>query len=389
MGFHPVNPPPDLQPVATQARPPRAPHGWFAWGVSVALMAVCASAPRAVADWADIYLTNGLVLRAEIEEEADAVVIRNEAGTARILRADILRIEVLRDLRPAASQPGAPPPQATQSRPSAADRQPKSAPPASQPTASSAAADDDEPVPDDERPRDGAFPPPPLLTPRDIQRLRINELKLSGPPEKVRVRLGERGQKTDLAKRVQQELEQQPSADSQILRVLARGEPHEKLQAIVKATGAAHADEIEIQSDPEAFALFRQQIVPRVMRGCARSGCHGGAEAQAFRLPAASASNDAAVYTLFAMLNEINPGSGALIDRAAPDQSRLLTFMLPAADNPAPHPSVGDRKFTPVLKGRNDPQFALIESWIASLRRPRPDYGLEYVMPSPPPGTKP
>lgn len=346
--------------------------------LGLALMLMLAAV--AAADWADIYLRSGLVLRAEIEEEPDAIVIRNEAGTARIPSAEIARIERL---------PHAPTSRAP-SEASAPATAPSSRPPgsATQPGESltattSAPAEDGAPADDEERPREGGFPPPPLVSPRDIQRLRINELKLSGPPEKVRVRLGDRGQKVDLARRVMQQLESRPEADPQLLRVLARGEPHEKLQAIVKATGTQYADEIEIQSDPEVFALFKQQIAPRIMRGCARSGCHGGSDAQVFRFPAVSASNDATVYTLFAMLNELKPSSGALLDRTAPDQSRLLTYMLPVADNPAPHPAAADRKvkYMPLLKGRNDPQAALIESWIASLRRPRPDYALEYQLP--------
>lgn len=220
------------------------------------------------------------------------------------------------------------------------------------------------------------LPPPRLLTPAEIQRLKFAELRLEGPPEKLRVRFAGKDQRA-LPREIQQELLRQPNYDSRWGEILSRGQPWEKLQLIVRRTGWEYADRITILDDPEVFATFRLRVLPNVLRGCAKSGCHAGDQAAVFRFPAGPSSTEAFAYTVFHQFDGLTTRYGPLINRDKPDSSVLLSFMLPEKDNPQPHPPVtGKPRFTPTLRNRQNAVYEAIRNWVKMLRTPRPQYNV-------------
>ncbi|MBL8877787.1 MAG: hypothetical protein JNG88_01605 [Phycisphaerales bacterium] len=218
---------------------------------------------------------------------------------------------------------------------------------------------------------------PPLLSDRDIQRLRIGELLSSdGQIERLRVSFNRKGGQRELVDEVIEELKTRTGVDPADLRVLEHGRAPDQLRVILKYTGMKHADRIEIEEDPQIFEEFRRDILPVLYNGCARSGCHGGEAAKVFRLPPRNAGRkDAATYTAFAILEALETRDGApVINRRDPTASPLLEYLLP---NTAESAHVNVRRFQPVAQSNRDRQYEMFLNWIRALKSPRPDYGLE------------
>ncbi len=327
---------------------------WLICGVvGVLLAGHCA----ARAELADVYLRNGLCLRADVTVTDEAVILRNAAGEARLPRVDVARIV---PINPATGE---------------AESQPATRPATEPATQEAAGAHAEKPLP-------GELPPAPLLSKRDVQHLKLHELVLEGTPENVHVQFERKNKQRDLAADVLDELRKRPDFKPAWAEVLTRGQPPEKLQLIVRETGTKYADRIDITSDPEVLDMFRRRVLPLVNNSCARAGCHAGTTARAFRLPIGSRAGDAYGYAVFALLDPMQGGQGPVIDRESPEDSLLLTYMLPQEDNGRAHPPVGrGPSFKPVIWGRDDPQYRTVVDWIKFLVRPRPDYDLEYKNP--------
>ena len=161
------------------------------------------------------------------------------------------------------------------------------------------------------------------------------------------------------------------------------------------------APNIEILGDPQALQMFRAQIEPRFIAGCASSGCHAqSATGNFFLYP--NADDVVHLYTNFYILQETSRklaggdafGTGAvvrpMIDRLHPDMSLLLQYGLPRKQAALPHPKV--QKWRPLFTGDSDQGYLQVRSWIASLRTIVPDYGISFAVPggqtSPAPGAE-
>lgn len=412
------------------------------WGGLLAF--ACWLAPAA-AELARVRLDDGTVMRGDVELTATEVLIRNVAGVARCPRERVAQIEWLEaaetveseyvrrvflladdDLRGRfalaewlvekqafalarkecalvlAHDPTHRGARLLLERidaePVAVPQGPAGEKPATRPVGEEAAeAGADEPA----DARFAGVPPPPPLSGLDITRLKLSELALEGTPERLSVRLRRLRDKRDVEDLVRDQMGAAPDYDPDWARVLERGQPHEKLPVILKATGLKHADRVEIRGDPAVFDTYRRRVLPLVTKGCVRSGCHGGREAHAFRFPVGSQSNDEFVYTSFAILDRIQTPSGPLIDRSLPEASALLRYLLPAEEGAEPHPQVEPGRVIPVLRGTRDHRYRTLVEWISSLRSPHPDYELEYKFPdwleavstpggeAPPPATEP
>ncbi|HUU96299.1 MAG TPA: hypothetical protein VM487_11210 [Phycisphaerae bacterium] len=249
--------------------------------------------------------------------------------------------------------------------------------------------------PQEEAAETDGLPAPPLLSERDIKRVKLYEYPLDGPAEKVHVRFVKKKGYADLERVVRAEIGRSDDPDPDADRILQRGQPHEKLQLILRATGLKYADQIEIRGDTEVFKTFKRQVLPLVAKGCTKSGCHGTRAAQVFRLPSGPRTKDDVAYTSFLILDRLETRHGPLIDRDLPPNSALLEYMLPREESEQPHPPVQRGKLIPPLRGTGDPNYHVILKWISSsLNAPHPEYELEYKYPDwlkkpEPPATQP
>ncbi len=318
--------------------------------IPAVLLAVAAPART---EPADVWLRNGLRLRGDVSVSPSEIVVGTALGTARFLPADVERIVPLGQ---SATAPALPAP----AEPAAAPERGAATEPAAEPHA----------------PRP---PEPPLVSQRDIQLLRFQELRRDGPAESVRVQFAGGRERREFFREVLQELAQRPDYKPQWEDILLRGSAEEKLQLIVATTGTRYVDQIAILNDPDVFATFRSRVLPLVVSGCARSGCHGGDDAEVFRLSSRARSDEAAAYTAFVVLNALMTARGPLIDRDDPQNSALVSYMLPTKENPRPHPPVsGKRRLSAAIRSRELPAYDMLVDWIDSLRTPFEGYGLEY-----------
>lgn len=157
--------------------------------------------------------------------------------------------------------------------------------------------------------------------------------------------------------------------------------PPQKLHVIAKRKGEAFADKVDIQTDPEVFVEFRKQVLPTIFRGCATSGCHSpGNEEQAhFSLYKDPKKSAATTYANFIVLTELRVGDYPLLDREHPENSLLLTYMLPSKDVKAAMRHPGKEEIRAQFQSAAAPTFRRIERWIASLKVPQPDYGVQLL----------
>lgn len=235
--------------------------------------------------------------------------------------------------------------------------------------------------------KDPGLETPPKLSARDINRLKLHELPLDGDPEKVNVELRKKKGEEAIEDAVRKMIEDGADADPEWRRILERGRPYEKLQLIRKVSKMQFADRMVIRGDTEKFQTFRRRVMPLLMRGCARSGCHGGTGSTAyFRLPTGAQSTDEFVYSSFYILDRIHTAVGPMFNRDLPEESALLKYMLPSKAGPdgraTPlHPPVRSQAINPVIERADSRQYKEVLEWISSLRVPHPEYDVEYAAP--------
>jgi len=337
--------------------------GLRGWSVGLVCGLVLWAAAPAGAELADVYLRSGLRLRADVTVTGDEIILRNAAGELRLPREQVARIV------PVGAAEAVPLPAASR--------------PASSMAAGRAGGEEEPEEPNvGQVSAAGELPAAPLLSKEDIQRLRLHELTVNGQPENVRVQFERKGRQRELSVEVLEELRKRKDFKSRWEEVLTRGQPHERLQLIVRETGLKYAERIRILSDPEVFDVYRRRVLPLVAANCARSGCHGGATARVFRFPPGAKSTDGFAYTSFVLLDQMETLGGPMIDRGSADGSALVRYMLPAELTERGHPPVhGGPAFRPALRGRDDPQYGAVVDWISMLTLPHPEYGLEYQNP--------
>lgn len=219
------------------------------------------------------------------------------------------------------------------------------------------------------------------LTPSEIQRIRFVELRAlrltTDRPDSVTVKIprktvddfladveGEEGWRGDAARREFRKLT-----------------PPQKLHIIAKERQDKYQQSIDIQSDPEVFAEFRKHVMPLVLRGCSNTGCHSPSypDDVRFGLYKDPKKLPSTTYANFIMLNSLSVDDQPLINRVQPDNSLLLTFMLPDKEVKPEMRHPGTAAIRPIFQSRNAPGYKRIEKWIASLRQPAPDYGVIFI----------
>ena len=152
--------------------------------------------------------------------------------------------------------------------------------------------------------------------------------------------------------------------------------------------------DVRVAGDPNAVLEYLRTVEPFVLNGCATSGCHGGTGAGAFvlyRVPAGEATSYTNFYALNAYTVAVpDPAGGAfgggnltrrMIDRAKPDDSLLLNYMLPAARAKYAHPKVDG--YVSVVEDPANANFQAVRNWIGSVlpKTGGPQaYGFEFDM---------
>ncbi|MBI5764386.1 MAG: hypothetical protein HZA51_12765 [Planctomycetes bacterium] len=224
------------------------------------------------------------------------------------------------------------------------------------------------------------------LTEREIQRIRFLELRgirqgNDAKPEPITVKLDSK-----LVEEFLTLMEGKPNYTGS----LARGEfrkltAAQKVHFIAAERGPEFADRIHITSDPEVFVEFRKKVMPLILRGCATTGCHGPADSETSRFHLFKDPKKAAdtTYANFIVLNDVQVDGVSILNRSQPENSLLLSYMLPTKDVKPEMRHPGANEIKPLFQTRNGPDYKRIEKWIGSLKHPMEDYGVHLLKPGP------
>lgn len=220
------------------------------------------------------------------------------------------------------------------------------------------------------------------LTPEEINRVRYLELRAfrlaaSDRPDRVTVKIPKKTVDDFLLEMEgHEDFLGEPSR-----RAFRKLTPPQKLHFIAKYQREAFIDKVKIESDPEVLLEFRKRVLPTVLRGCATSGCHNANydENTKFGLYKDPKRQADKVYANFLLLSELQHDGMPVINRTQPDNSLLLSYMLPIKEVKESMRHPGGVELQPMYQSRGAQNYKRIERWIASLRQPAPDYGISMV----------
>lgn len=227
----------------------------------------------------------------------------------------------------------------------------------------------------------------PLLTPEQINLIRVFEIDLRDPPRLV----VPRGTLEAFLDRYKGKVipgrgivPVTPEAREMFLRQT----PTDALGWFFDARARELYPKVQVLQNPRAFNLFRDSVNRTwLTNACATNRCHGGEEAGRLWLYNLRSSTDAAVYTNFLILDRFRTAAGdKLINYDKPEDSILLQMALPRDQALHPHPEVGGSgkgRWQPVFSGTRDPRYQRVVDWIRTMYPQRPEYPITYTPPTP------
>jgi hypothetical protein len=237
------------------------------------------------------------------------------------------------------------------------------------------------PAPSDEKPESDQFP---VLTPAQINLMKVYEVDLTRPPALVVPR-----------EALQSAFEKYAGhplvpAAKEARDAILRDTPEKKLDLLFRLKARELYPRVQVLDTPESIRQYRGEVwLPLVHNACATSQCHGGTEAGRFMLPFKAPNSDASVMTSLYILERFRTSDGKpLIDWDHPEQSALLQLALPRDVATIKHPPVvrGEAKkdiWRSPLRSTDERRYKDTINWIKSMYQPRPDYGIDYEPPKP------
>lgn len=223
--------------------------------------------------------------------------------------------------------------------------------------------------------------PMPLLTPEQVNLIRVYEIDLLDPP---RIRISTRDiQDFLIAYREDPRVPQTPEGRQAMI----AGDPIAVLRLMFELKARDFYGKVKVLDDPDALKRFRRDVTKWLVVGCATTQCHGGVEAGSLRLEHRNARGEAQAYTNFLILTRAKLKDGTpLINLEEPDESPLLHLGLRRMGSRFPHPEVpSDRgdgdAWREVFPRVEDGRWRDTTAWVRSLYQPRPEYPIEYSPP--------
>jgi hypothetical protein len=222
----------------------------------------------------------------------------------------------------------------------------------------------------------------PVLTPDQINLLKVYEVNLDDPP---RMTVDRETIRDLIATHAGHELIPQ-SREAQA--ALERRPAAYILELMFRLKARDFYNRVRVEGEPEAFRRFRDEVHrPWLVNSCASTACHGGQQSGRLWLTNTSQNAERTIYTNFLILDRYRLPDGApLINYEAPAKSPLLQMALPREDSLYPHPLVATSRtaaWQPVIGSTDDIRFREAVAWINSMYRPRPDYPVTYTPPQP------
>lgn len=222
------------------------------------------------------------------------------------------------------------------------------------------------------------IPSLPVLSERDINRIRVFEIDLKTP---TRLMIAD-----ETMRRLMVTYPESFPVDLTSREQMFKMEPMDKLRLIFQLRAREFYDDVRVMQDPPVMADFKSKVHSAggwLVNACASNRCHGGTEAGRLRLVNERPNSDAAAYTNFVILERFRLADGTpLINFEEPARSPLLHMALPRRSSLYPHPQVDPQSlgqdWSFVFRSPSERKFRDAVEWIGSLYQPRPDYGVDY-----------
>lgn len=222
----------------------------------------------------------------------------------------------------------------------------------------------------------------PVLTPEQINRIRVYELDLNHPTRIV--------VPDDVMRELMVRFPETFPVSLEEREAMLKLDAVDKMRILFDRKARDLYDSVRVLEDPPAMASFKTRIHGAggwIINACASNRCHGGSEAGRLQLLSQRPNSDETAYTNFLILDRFRLADGTpLINYDEPARSPLLHMAMSRRASLYPHPAIDPREFGQdwrfVFRTTNDRRFIETAEWIASLYTPRTDYGITY-----PPGS--
>ena len=212
----------------------------------------------------------------------------------------------------------------------------------------------------------------PLLTPEQVNRIKVFEVDLKDPPKITISR--------ETVDRLLTRYADHPLIPtSREAKDGFRALPAETiLETMFKVRARDLYDEVRVVDNPASMKKFRDRVHSAwLVNNCATTRCHGGSAAGRLLLTNRRPNADDRLYTNFLIIDRFKTTEGrTLINWGEPERSVLLQMGLPREDAITPHPEV--KGWSPAFRTRDDRRFRQAVEWMQMMYRPRPDYGVVY-----------
>lgn len=136
---------------------------------------------------------------------------------------------------------------------------------------------------------------------------------------------------------------------------------------------------VRVTSEPWALNQFRTRVHDAwLIPNCATSQCHGGIEAGRFFLHRRNSKEERVRYTNLLILLR-SKLDHPLVDFEDPESSLIIQYAMPRDEARHPHPEV--KGWKPLFTGTARALKAETMKWIRGMYRPRPEYPVDYEPP--------
>jgi len=227
-----------------------------------------------------------------------------------------------------------------------------------------------------ERPRRLGVEDFPLLSPDEVNLLKVYEVNLNDPPRILIER--------ETVSTLLQQNRDHPSIPTspEGRAAFHRQSGEEILRTMFELQARDLYPKVKIQGLPASLRSFRDHVNSTwLVNSCATTRCHGGAEAGRLMLYNRNSTAEASVATNFLILERFKLADGeSLINYVEPSRSPLLHMGLPRDRAIREHPEVPG--WRPTFRSPTDRRFRQAVEWIQSMHRPRPEHPIEYEPPS-------
>ena len=217
--------------------------------------------------------------------------------------------------------------------------------------------------------------PQDILSPEDVNLVRVYEIDFRDPP-KVTV-------PTDVIRELIERYGDSKliPATSEGRTALFREDPIKLVRLMFDLKARELYPRIEVETEPPALNLFRERVHNAwLINNCATSGCHGGVDAGRFFLHNRNHKKSQVRYTNLLILERTElPDLPPLIDWERPLDSLIVQYGLPRTEARQKHPDV--KGWKPVFSSANARLLDDFEAWVKGMYRPRPEYPVDYRPP--------